>query len=248
MLASPLTACGDTSTDTTEDTTKDTDKDTTKDTDKDTTKNGTEKSGEFVVTGEKHTYKNKDVLLLNVENQTNKDYDVTAVVHYFDAEGNEIKSQKQTFTGWAAGYQNYFLFQPNIAFDTFTYTLELKEFDGECHAKYIIATLSDVRETKSTLTELTQKGDYTTWPVISAQFRVENKSENRLIISGFYVVFDKNGDIYHIFKFNKDSISSQGESYSSVYLFYDLTTEKLVWPEELIGDVSGVYVITRVWQ
>ena len=46
-----------------------------------------EKSGEFVVTGEKYVYKNKDVLLLNIENQTDKNYDVTAVVHYFDAEG-----------------------------------------------------------------------------------------------------------------------------------------------------------------
>ena len=110
---------------------------------------------EVVVSGEKYTYNNEDILLLCVENQTNKNYDVTIIVHYFDAAGIEIKSQKQTFTGLASGYQNYFLFQPNSTFDAYTHTMELEEIDSEeCYAEQITATFVELREFLSVRREL----------------------------------------------------------------------------------------------
>ena len=213
----------------------------------DTTLTGTEKSGEFVVSGEKYTYKNKDVLLLNVENQTEKNYDVTAVVHYFDAEGNEIKSQKQTFDGWASGYQNYFLFQPSIIFETFTYDLELEEIEEEeCYSKYIAATFAGLKEKKAYVTELIQQDDYTKWSIINADFKWENKSINSLNISVTYIVIDANKNIYHISK--KTLAIPSMESYKSIDLYYDLSSEKLVWPEELKGEVCGLCAITKIWR
>ena len=175
-----ITACGDTPADTTP---------------ADTTPSGTEKSGEFVVTGEKYAYKNKDVLLLNVENQTDKDYDVTAVVHYFDAVGNEIKTQKQTFAGWASGYQNNFFFQPNITFETFTYDLDLKEVGGEeCYSKYITTSFAGLEELMGNPIELINKGDYTDYPIIHSKCKVTNRSESVLNVSGRYIVIDKNNN------------------------------------------------------
>ena len=213
------------------------------DTPADTTPSGTEKSGEFVVTGEKYAYKNKDVLLLNVENQTDKDYNVTAVVHYFDAEGNEIKSQKQTFTGWVSGYQNYFLFQPNIEFYSYTYTVDLKECLSQCYAKDITATFVGLSESLSVVDELALKKDFTEYAHIFARFKLESKNTDILKVSGQWIVFDKNGDIYSIDGY-KGSIL--GENYTAQALYYELTTEKLVWPEKLTKDVKAIFVVTSV--
>ena len=226
--------CGDTIADTTPaDTTP---ADTTP---ADTPPDSAHQSKEFVVSGEKHTYKNKDVLLLNVKNQTDKDYDVTAVVHYFDAEGNEVKSQKQTFAGWASGYQNYFLFQPDITFDTFAYTLELEEFKGEeCYTKDVTATFEGLRE------DFARPVKY---PLIYADFRVENRSGKALFIAGKRIVFDKYGNIYYMNEFSESLVSGY-ENFNRLKVYSDETAEELIWPDELTGDVSGVYIITRVWQ
>ena len=214
----------------------------------DTTLTGTERSGEFVVTGEKYAYRNKDVLLLYVENQTEKNYDVTAVVHYFDAEGNEIKSQKKTFDGWASGYQNYFLFQPNVTFETFTYGVELEEVDGEeCNAQYILATFNGLEKINKPVRERYKEGDYTNYPTIAASFKVKNRSESVLYFSGLRVVFDNESNVY-IIDSAPQSIAPKGDNYQDVRLYYDLTPEDFAWPEKLVGDIKGVYVITRAWQ
>ena len=223
-----LAACGDTPAETTP---------------ADTTPSGTEKSGEFVVTGEKYAYKNKDVLLLNVDNQTDKDYDVTAVVDYFDADGNKLRSQKKTFTGWASGYQNYFLFQPNIEFYSYTYTVDLKECLSQCYAKDITATFVGLSESLSVVDELALKKDFTEYAHIFARFKLESKNTDILKVSGQWIVFDKNGDIYSIDNY-KGSIL--GENYTAQALYYELTTEKLVWPDQLTSDVTAIFVVASI--
>jgi len=231
-----LTACGDTPVVTTP----------PESTPVQTTPSRTENAGEFVVSGEKYAYKDKDVLLLNVENQTDKNYDVTAVVHYFDAEGYEIKTQKQTFVGWAAGYQNYFLFQPDITFETFTYDLDLKEVGGEtCYSKYIVTEFAGLREIMGYPRELVMKGDYTQCPMLFTQYKVENKSTSELIASGRYVLIDKNGGIYTIIAFGQKYMP-QTEDHHNDELYWTKTTEKLVWPEELTKDVKAIFVVTSV--
>ena len=231
MLAAAITACSDIPADTTP---------------ADTTPSGMEKSGEFVVTGEKYVYKNKDVLLLKVDNQTDKNYDVTAVVHYFDAEGNEIKTQKQTFAGWASGYQNNFFFQPNITFETFTYDLDLKEVGGEeCYSKYITTSFAGLEEWMGNPIELINKGDYTDYPIICAKCKVINKSESVLSVSGRYLVIDKNNNIYSIEDFGAKYFPYI-EDFQYHELYWEKTTEKLVWPEELTKDVTAIFVVTSV--
>ena len=227
MLAATLAACGDTTAD--------------------TTPSGTEKPGEFVVTGEKYVYKNKDVLLLKVDNQTDKNYDVTAVVHYFDAEGNKIKSQKKIFAGWASGYQNYFLFQSNIKFETFTYDLELKEVEAEeCYAKYITTEFCGLREFLAGIAELIMKGDFTRYSTISSEIKVENKATSTLAAFGYYAVIDKNGNMYSIEDFGDHYYLPHTEAFEQQCVYQEKTTEKLVWPDELTGDVTVIFTVTSV--
>ena len=85
-------------------------------------------SGEFVVSEKKYDYNGANLELLYVENQTDRHYNVTIKGKYLDENGNTIKEETQSFVGFAAGWSNNFIFYPQMAFDSFTYTLETKEY------------------------------------------------------------------------------------------------------------------------
>lgn len=88
-------------------------------------------SGEFVVSEKKYDYNGANLMLLYVENQTNRHYNVTIHGTYFDENGETIQEETQTFEGFASGWSNHFVFYPRKAFDSFTYTVDTEEFIPE---------------------------------------------------------------------------------------------------------------------
>ena len=84
-------------------------------------------SGEFVVSDKKYAYNDANLVLLNVENKTDRHYNVTIKGKYLDENGETIKEEEQTFEAFPAGWSNHFIFYPKIAFDSFTYELETEE-------------------------------------------------------------------------------------------------------------------------
>ena len=97
--------------------------------------------------------------------------------------------------------------------------------------------------------ELYEKGDYTKWPAILALFQVDNRSENIFYVSGYRMIFDNEDNLYFINSIRSAIVYPGNEGGQEVEVYYDLASEDdLIWPEELTGDVSGAYVITRIWQ
>lgn len=96
---------------------------------KPTTSSG-EITGEMVVNEKKYAFKEENLMLLNVENKTNKHVDLTIHGKYLDADGNVIKEESQSYTAFPSGWKNYFIFRPARAFESFEYTLEVKEYDA----------------------------------------------------------------------------------------------------------------------
>ena len=91
----------------------------------------------FAVKAKKYTFEGNNLLLLYTENNTNNNYTVSVVVTYYDETGKSLKNETETFEGYAAGYQKYFLFNPGITFDSYTYKVIPEEYSGECYANYI---------------------------------------------------------------------------------------------------------------
>lgn len=79
--------------------------------------------------------KGNSLVVLNVENQTDKNYAITINGAYLDENGETLKEETVTFEGFAAGWKNNFFFLPGIPFDKFVYTLQAEEYDGECLAQ-----------------------------------------------------------------------------------------------------------------
>ena len=86
----------------------------------------------FVAKQKKYDYGENNIIILNVTNQNNDNYIVTITGYYLDNAGKVLKSETQTVQGYVAEYEKYFLFNPEIAFDNFIFTLKAEEYDGEC--------------------------------------------------------------------------------------------------------------------
>lgn len=89
----------------------------------------------FVVRDRKYDYEGNNLVILNVENQTDHNYTVTIKGQYLDADGAILKEESKTFEGFAAGWKNHFFFVPGIPFDRFTYSLETETYGRKCYAK-----------------------------------------------------------------------------------------------------------------
>lgn len=85
-------------------------------------------SGDFVVSEKKYDYKDANIMLLYVENKTNRHFNVTIHGTYLDENGEVIKEEKQTYEGFPAGWSNHFIFYPKTAFNSFTYTVDTEEY------------------------------------------------------------------------------------------------------------------------
>lgn len=93
-------------------------------------------SGEFVVSDKKYNYNGANLELLHVENQTNRNYNVTIHGTYLDESGETIKEETQTFEAFPAGWSNYFIFYPypRTTFEDFIYTIDMEECTGDSMA------------------------------------------------------------------------------------------------------------------
>ena len=127
----------------------------------------TQQSGKLVVKAAKYDYNNywerkfgdncpgepyRDVsiAILDITNETDKHYSVTIHGKYLDKDGKVLKTETQEWDQFAAGWQKYFLFRPEIAFDKFEYTIETKEFKGDCWKTGISLTFLNLQKINRT--------------------------------------------------------------------------------------------------
>lgn len=87
-------------------------------------------TGEFTVKHKKYSYEGNDLVILNFENGTNTHYTVTIEGNYKDESGNILFTEEQTYNDIAAGTSAYFLFKPDITFDTFEYEVYSEVYEG----------------------------------------------------------------------------------------------------------------------
>lgn len=208
--------------------------------------------GGFAVKLAKYAYEGNNVAILNVTNETEKNYSITVHGSYLDENGNVLKTETQKWEQFEAGYQKFFLFKPDIQFDRFTYSLETAEFEGECPVCGFEVKSCELKEVRFPVAELCEQGDRANHPQIITQIRTQNNGNKELDVGRLYlIVIGSDGEIYKIARI--DSTGTKRyipglESYRTVDLFYT-TEDKIEWPEELKGEVTFIvacYEITVV--
>ncbi|MBR6506682.1 MAG: hypothetical protein IKT37_03665 [Clostridia bacterium] len=152
-------------------------------------------TGEFTVKDKVYDFRGNNIAIVSVKNGTNKDYSVTIKGSFLDKDGNVLKTETQTLDQYSAGYENYFLFEPNIAFDKFTYEIETSEADGPFFAKYFDFKYNGLNYTPTVIHSLMAQGDYTRYPTVNADLRYEYTSNETSSIYVRWVIMSAEGEI-----------------------------------------------------
>ena len=92
--------------------------------------------GQLAVKHKIFEYKNHNLVVMRVENHSDRDLTLTVKGTCEDIGGQVMPSTKK-FEGFATNWQNYILFYPEFAFDHFEYEIEYEPFTGEAYSQYI---------------------------------------------------------------------------------------------------------------
>ena len=203
-------------------------------------------NGDFLVKEKKYTFEDNNLVILDVTNETDKNYSVTIKGTYFDESAKEIKSETKTFDQYSSGYHGYFLFQPNIKFDSFKYTLEAKETDGPFYAKDIGFKFNGLQETKVTITEEEMKNNFTKYPTILASFSNSYSGDVKVQAYVQWFLINENDEIIDVvFKapWLEPNQSLDGESH---HIMYQTMDEDFEWPEAWKGTIRALPIVEKV--
>lgn len=212
-----------------------------------TDRNNTDASEKgFAVKDKKYNYEGNDVIILNIMNQADKSYNIGIIMTYYDENSNVLKKESKTFDGFAAGWQNYFIFQPEITFNEYKYDIMLEEFGGEIVCNKVIVDYNGLAEAKNIIWEVST--EYIKFPQIEARFLFYHTyAKSNLDSTVRVAVFDNKGELYKIFKSNfTRREATEPVHYSNMVYYNTENPSELVWPENLKGDTTAVFSIEYV--
>jgi len=200
----------------------------------------------FAVSDKKYHYNESDLTILNIKNQTNEHYSITINGQYLDENGNVLKTETQHFEQFAAGYRNYFLFQPDMPYADFQYTIDFTKFEGNIYVNDIEIWFEGLTELLVHIDELIEQGDHNRHPAIMARFGYRSKASVSLCPIGKWIVFGNNDEIVYICPIGTWLYAdSQKDQFSSWRIHYT-TEEKLTWPDHLKGELKAIYVLDTI--
>ena len=210
------------------------------------TENSDSLTGEFVVKEKKYVFEGNDLVVVSVENNTNKNYSVTITGTYLDAEGKVLKTETQTFDQYSAGYSNYFLFAPNMTFDKFDYKVETTENDGPFYADKLEYKYNGLREIPYYIPEQIAKDDYTMYPSLLASFSYKYTGDAPIQADIKWLLVNESGQIVYIAGKSRIIDVGQGfDRYFDTVVLYTLEGE-LVLPDEWKGNIQAIPILQGI--
>ena len=203
-------------------------------------------TGEFVVKDKKYTFEGNNLVIVSVENQTNKNYSVTVTGTYLDKDGNVLKTETQAFDQYSAGYSGYFLFKPDLQFDKFTYEFKSEESEGPFYAKDMTFKFNGLNERDYYVQEQVEKGDYTMYPVIMSSVSFEYKGDTPIEVYTKWLLLNEKDEIIAVF--SKSVLVEPNETFEAYFnnvLYYTLEGD-LVWPEGWDGKLQAIPIFEDI--
>ncbi len=204
-------------------------------------------TGKLVIKEKKYDYNGANVMILNVENQSSKDLNLTITAKYLDASGKTLKAENRKIEGFPANYRNYVIFNPGIKFDKFTCEVKTTKHTGSAYMQYF-TTGSSVKIVAQPSIIDSNQGKENPRAELVATYRVMSSYPGRLYYSAHFVLFDKNGDLFHVY--TGPSSFSMGETNDGnrpIFITYDnIMYKDYVIPEVLKGECTGIVAIVGV--
>ena len=201
----------------------------------------------YSIKAKTYLYNDSKMVILDVTNNTNANHTIKITGKYYDRSNTLIKTETKEFEGFYSGYQNYFLFKPDINFEKFDYSIEVESYDAACYASSIKLSVPKIEKTRSCITELQIQGDFQKYPTLVVYISGGNNSDIDLIAHSHIILFNENGTIVG-YKSHTPKIlanTPHGIDFDGWEL-YQSTEEFKDWPEELQGTLSAVVCIDKI--
>ncbi len=209
--------------------------------------------GSFRVSQIKKDYCKEEVVLLHIINQSKKDYCLTIDGNYLDENGKVLKTERQTFIQYYAGYENYFFFRPKTKFAEFSYSLSfedaiditVEDFFGniqQVRADDVSYRFSHTEEHLLHIEPLViQENDQNKYPTLVVFTNAANKQNATRFTWLHWVIYNEHGEIVSIYGDNDSSPgnTSLGDTRSAFPIFQTVKNT-LVLPEQLTGTLCGI--------
>ena len=198
----------------------------------------------FTVKAKKYDYEENNLVLLSVENQTENNYTVTVDMTYYDDGGNEITKESQSFEGFAANWQKYFLFKPDKAFSSYEYKLTTENFSGECLGNKFTYKFAGVKEDRGVIAY--DEISVTYGRIIYGSFLYSYDYPELLGYKFTPILFDNKGDLFSIVKVGSQGNEPPNLEQEDLAKLVIGTKDSVEWPEELKGETTGILVLEKI--
>ncbi len=194
-------------------------------------------NGKFVFSEQKFDYKDQNLVLMDVKNETDANYTLKINYVFYDAEGQELLTASKTFEGFASGMQRPILLWHAIAFDSYSYTIETTPYDGVCLGENL------TMEYKGLIEAISHHGGDVMYPTLWGTVEENNQNTTPHWRCATVILFDNTGNIYGIYTMGMEFNDSPCKLiHRNVMNVYQHLEEKMVWPENLTGDLRCVVV------
>ena len=201
-------------------------------------------TGTLLVKDKKYTFEGKDLVIIDVLNESNQNLSVTINGKYLDENGNVLKNETQTFDQFSAGYNKYFLLRPEISFSEFTYSVHTEISSGPFYAKDLSFSFNGLLEGKMSITEQELKGDYKLYPTLVAEYEFKLDGALQLVPKGTFILFNDDDEIVLIGQIG--GLLDPNEKNFKCTIIYQTTEEKLNRPPEFQGEFRAIYVLEEI--
>lgn len=207
----------------------------------------TDKNNTYIVKEKKFVYNGTELIILDVKNDTSQNHSVTITGVYLDENGKELKTETKNFDQFYAGYQNYFLFNPGIAFSKFTYTLETNDTDQTMYTKDVNFKLQKVEKALAPIMSQIQQGDFEKYPSVIAEYTFSNSSSTKLQSTLTIILYNESDEI--IAMVDQNFALSAGLGFGREYKnlnIYQTTEPEPDWPEWVDENIKAIFCINNV--
>ncbi len=207
-------------------------------------------TGKLVIKEKKYDYNGANVMILNVENQSNKNLTLTITAKYQDASGKTLKTESRKIEGFPANYRNYVIFNPGIKFDKFTFEVKTSSFSGEALMKYINCSNNVEVKAQPSIIDVNLRKENPR-AELEITYSIMHTYSDKLCYKVNFVLFDKNGDIFWVDHGNSGFLKSKypegHDGRISRYITYDnIMYKDYVMPDVLKGTCTGIVAILGV--
>lgn len=206
-----------------------------------------EVEGTLLVKDKTYTFEGRDLVIIDVTNETNQNLSITVNGKYLDDKGNVLQEESKTFDQFSVGYQNYFLFRPEIGFADFTYTVDAEISKGPFYAKDIKCNFYGLVEFN--YPDLDENENIVRVPSLLARTNYTYLGNTKVHFLMTYVIFNPAGEIVAMFDRGEtlERYTPEPDGYDSAVVYKSSPDDKSwEWPEHLKGEMTALAVITSV--